>query len=680
MSLKMSEIVASFAPRITAAENTISSLEQTHDWEMQLQDHSAYSTSWGHGSYSWGLHIYVVYTGPGDVTWSWGGAFSSSKIFLGDGDDHVYGNLSSDKVHTGAGDDFIRGGAGNDELIGGDGDDTIYGDEGNDILFGGDGNDILYAGTGHCSIYFGTKVFPRMGLSENYYEDGDDVLYGGNGDDKLFDAGAGNNIFVGGKGYDFIHMGSGQNIVVVDPSVTEYYYYCDYVTGFSDDDLIYIPGLATHENALEEAGIYWREQYGGTTVFIKRDYSPDEVVIVLRQYTGLKLEHFGIKPSPVITPEPEPVTVPETFSVKVPPKPEEKQPESKTQEPASVKLTVGTENNDRIKGDDGNDMIAALQGDDWVHGQDGDDVLHGGDGTDNLYGGKGDDTLYGDGGDDQLRGGLGNDLLIGGDGSDIGFFVYSTKHLTEDVTADLTLKANRGKAHKKTLDNGEEVKFKQFWVDLNNNGIKDDGDEFDFYSGIERFLIHGGMGNDLIAGANGADTLIGHGGNDRLYGKGGDDFLKGDLGKDILHGGRGNDVLNGGYGNDVLKGGSGNDKLRGEFGNDVLKGGAGNDYLYAGDGRDILIGGSGNDIFIVTQASPLAQANVIRDFGKGDDRVGFGDNVSTVYVRQANGDTILQNSDADDAQVYAILKGYTGTLDEIDSTYNAADFTFVDIL
>lgn len=661
MSTKPSEFSAAIDSRLSSAEHTVSSLEKTHNWEIELQKHFAYQSGWGQGSYSWGLDIYVVDSSGNDITWSWGGAYASTKILLGGGDDHVYGNLGSDKVHTGAGDDFIRGGAGNDELLGGDGDDIIYGDEGNEILYGGAGNDTLYAGTGENSIYYGTKVFPRVGLSDNYYGDGDDVLFGGDGDDKLFDTGAGNNIFVGGKGFDIIHMGRGQNTVVVQPGVTENYYSYDFVAGFGDDDLIYIPGLAKYENALEEAGIYWREEIGGTSIYVKRADGPDEVVLFLEKYTGLKLENFGITPPPVITPEPEltPVTVTESVNVK-----------------------VGKKNDDVINGGDGTDFIYALEGNDWVHGRDGDDVLRGGDGEDRLYGGEGNDILYGGNGDDLLRGGLDSDLLIGGAGNDIGYFLYlnASANAVTQITADLTLKANRGKTVKKTLDNGEEASFKRFWVDANNDGIKDNN-EFDYYTGIEQFAIRGGLGNDIIVGANRTDDLDGSGGKDRLFGKGGDDRLKGGDGNDVLSGGRGNDVLYGGYGNDVLKGGSGNDKLHGDFGNDTLKGGAGNDYLYAGDGQDILIGGSGDHIFIVTQASPLDNADGIRDFGKGKDRIDFGDNVSTVYVRQVNGDTILQNSDADDAQVYAVLKGYTGTLDDIESTYDAAvDFTFVDIL
>jgi Ca2+-binding RTX toxin-like protein len=195
-------------------------------------------------------------------------------------------------------------------------------------------------------------------------------------------------------------------------------------------------------------------------------------------------------------------------------------------------------------------------------------------------------------------------------------------------------------------------------------------------------------GNDIVYGQDSNTehsniNIIWTGaGDDTIYGGNRQNRIDAGDGDDTIYGGKGDDQLYGGSGNDTLKGGAGDDELYGGSGNDTLKGGAGNDFLYAGSGKDILIGGSGDDIFIITEATALGEANIIRDFGKGNDRVNFGDGVSTVYVRQVNGDTILQNSDAADAQVYAVLKGYTGTLDNLESAYDYApplDFTFVEI-
>ena len=128
-------------------------MEYTHLWETKLFEHKGYQDGFGQDSHSWGYYHYDADFSGYDITLRWGSAYSSSKVFLGSGNDHVYGNIGNDKVHTGAGNDLISGGAGNDQLIGGDGDDIIYGDAGNDILFGGNGNDTLHFGTDVTSVY-----------------------------------------------------------------------------------------------------------------------------------------------------------------------------------------------------------------------------------------------------------------------------------------------------------------------------------------------------------------------------------------------------------------------------------------------------------------------------------------------------------------------------------------------
>ncbi|CAI8193470.1 MAG: Bifunctional hemolysin/adenylate cyclase [Alphaproteobacteria bacterium] len=706
MSISPSELAVNAAIHLGMAKEAISSLEYTHNWEMQLQGHGAYQTLWGHGTYLFGLQIYAVKTLGYDITYSWGSAYASSKVFLGSGDDQVFGNIGSDKVHTGAGDD---------QLIGGDGDDIIYGDEGNDILYGGAGDDTLYAGTGTNSIYYGTKVFPRSGIGENYYGDGDDILIGGDGDDKLIDKGAGNNIFVGGKGFDIIHMGSGQNVVVIDQTIGEDYYSYDFITGFGADDVLSLKGLSGDETSLEEVkaklGINWTELNGDTVLIALRENGPPEIIALLKNYIGLTLENFGINPPPVPTitfttstsvtptvaqppvePKPqtsEPVTtkvehtetdgkpVTKTKSVKITPesqttdkvtttvtlpktqtftdeqvftltlkKPAPSQPQKTKTDPASVTAIFGTDASDTISGTVGADLVRALKGKDLVRGGTGDDVIHGDEGNDNLYGDDGDDTLYGGAGNDNLRGGAGDDVLIGGDGdADIGFFLYS--NLVSDaqspvLTVDLNLKANGGRKFKKTPEgSNEEMTFHRFWVDLNNNGKKDDADEYDYYTGIENFFIRGGLGNDKITGAKGDDTLHGHRGNDTLKGKGGDDRL---------------------FGNE---------------GNDVLRGGAGNDILVGGEGRDIMHGGKGDDTFYIGDlAADLKLADIVKDYGKGDDSLSFVTGTHTVYVKKSGKDTILQDGRGDDAEIYAILQGYTDPLTDEDSN----GVTFVEIV
>ena len=655
-SLKLSAAVATSQARLTASEEAISSLEYTHDWEMQSQGHSASDTYRG----SWGLHMYVSDTTNYDVGWRWGTGYSSTKVFLGDGDDRIYGNLSSDKVHTGAGNDYIRGGAGNDQLLGGDGDDIIYGDEGNDILFGGNGNDTIYAGTGSTVRYYGTKVFPRVGLSDNYYSDGDDVLLGGDGDDTLIDTGTGNNVFAGGRGMDLIHMGRGQNVVVIDPAQSENYFGYDFITGFNSDDILSMPGLSGDEKSVLDVqfglDIYWVERDGDTIIYAGRGSAPDEIIAVLKDFTGLALENFGIvapepAPLPVVIEQVKAPTIPKPVIVEPEPQPQPKpEPTSEVtqvvepeEEAPAFNVITGTPASETIEGTEVADYISGLAGHDWVSGREGDDILRGGDGDDNIYGNTGDDVLYGDAGNDQLRGGEGSDYLIGGDGTDVGFFLY--ERAFDPIQTNLKLKANSGKQFKRTPEEGgEEGLYYRFWIDTNNNGRKDKGDEFDYYQGIENFALKGGSGNDRIIGADGSDDLRGAGGNDRLDGR------------------------------------DGGDRLNGGDGNDVLRGGNGDDILIGGAGRDKLIGGKGDDKFHLLETTVLRKADIIKDFTAGDELF-FGKSVDTVYARVSGKNTILQNGSGPDAEVYAVLKGYTETLTDSDASHSREfEFVYLDVV
>ncbi|MGE4404576.1 calcium-binding protein [Pseudomonas sp.] len=66
----------------------------------------------------------------------------------GDGTDRLYGGDGNDSLAGELGTDYLYGGNGNDVLLGGEGADNLYGEAGNDILEGGVGNDSLSGGTG----------------------------------------------------------------------------------------------------------------------------------------------------------------------------------------------------------------------------------------------------------------------------------------------------------------------------------------------------------------------------------------------------------------------------------------------------------------------------------------------------------------------------------------------------
>ena len=127
--------------------------------------------------------------------------------------------------------------------------------------------------------------------------------------------------------------------------------------------------------------------------------------------------------------------------------------------------------------------------------------------------------------------------------------------------------------------------------------------------------IGGTFGFDLLLGTPSNDTIRGFAGNDTIQGFGGNDQIFGDRENDLLAGNEGADKLSGGQGSDTIYGGQESDWMFGDRGNDLLVG---------GEGKDILTGGAGDDLFVIEKtsvASTIAQADVITDFGDGNDKI-----------------------------------------------------------
>ena len=127
--------------------------------------------------------------------------------------------------------------------------------------------------------------------------------------------------------------------------------------------------------------------------------------------------------------------------------------------------------------------------------------------------------------------------------------------------------------------------------------------------------IGGTFGFDLLLGTPSNDTIRGFAGNDTIQGFGGNDQIFGDRENDLLAGNEGADTLSGGQGSDTIYGGQESDWMFGDRGNDLLVG---------GEGKDILTGGAGDDLFVIEKtsvASTIAQADVITDFGDGNDKI-----------------------------------------------------------
>lgn len=257
---------------------------------------------------------------------------------------------------------------------------------------------------------------------------------------------------------------------------------------------------------------------------------------------------------------------------------------------------VVTYNSDSIDSD--HEGIAARV---FGRGTVGNDVLAV-DATGNMAGLAGDDRISGDARGNLIDGGAGNDRiadtaggadrLFGGAGDDVLF---------------------------------DSIGNNQFWGGVGNDQI---------LAGTGADVLNGGAGNDLMHGGGGVDTAVFALGVPVRVNLNLVDWQNTGEGKDRLvqienvTGGAGADALTGNGAANVLAGGAGNDVLAGGAGADVLVGGPGADVLVGGVGRDQMIGGAdaAADVFIFTaagQSAPGANADVIVDFHRGQDRIGL---------------------------------------------------------
>ncbi|WP_293124628.1 DUF192 domain-containing protein [Microcoleus sp. bin38.metabat.b11b12b14.051] len=151
--------------------------------------------------------------------------------------------------------------------------------------------------------------------------------------------------------------------------------------------------------------------------------------------------------------------------------------------------------------------------------------------------------------------------------------------------------------------------------------------------------ISGTFGFDFLLGSASSDTIRGLAGNDTIQGLAGNDLIFGDRDNDLLAGNEGADTLSGGQGSDTIYGGEGDDWINGDRGNDLLIG---------GEGKDILTGGAGDDLFVVEStraASTVAQADVITDFGSGNDKIVLTDGIkfSDLDISVSDNQTVMKD-------------------------------------
>ena len=154
--------------------------------------------------------------------------------------------------------------------------------------------------------------------------------------------------------------------------------------------------------------------------------------------------------------------------------------------------------------------------------------------------------------------------------------------------------------------------------------------------------IDGTFGFDFLLGSASSDTIRGLAGNDTIQGLGGNDLIFGDRDNDLLGGNEGADTLSGGQGSDTIYGGEGDDWINGDRGNDLLIG---------GEGKDILTGGAGDDLFVIestSAASTIAQADIITDFGNGNDKIVLTEGIkfSNLDISVSENQTVIKDKNS----------------------------------
>ncbi|MGF1524186.1 MAG: calcium-binding protein [Leptolyngbyaceae cyanobacterium] len=248
----------------------------------------------------------------------------------------------------------------------------------------------------------------------------------------------------------------------------------------------------------------------------------------------------------------------------------------------------GGAGNDIIRGRGGDDELRGQGGNDNIKGNNGNDTIRGGGGNDVIDGGNGDDDLLGNNGNDRFVGSTGNDTIIGDAGFDTADYSKLGAPITfsqagrifkgedgalgvdqlgrdfqfsfiEEVIADAAFKGNATNLGSNTLDNsgGSNISVAvdlqagdiTATVEIEIPGIPGVIDNIpagtEFTVAVENF--GNAFGTDQFA-----DTLLGDGDANLLVGGGGNDDLRGRGGNDVLVGGGGADTIRAGGGADTI--------------------------------------------------------------------------------------------------------------------------------
>lgn len=385
---------------------------------------------------------------------------------------------------------------------------NIYGSASNDIIeinsLASDKGLQVFGEGGNDTIRVSSEVTADATLDGG---DGNDLLLGGSGFDTLL-GGLGNDWLDGGDGYDMLIGGVGNDVYAFDDTLINQ---IDTVVEQVDEgtDLLHFASLET-----------------AVTANLTSDTS-----LATMAHRIVQTGNVG--------------------------------------QAANFENVNGGSANDTITGNAVNNVVYGNGGNDTIHGGDANDQLDGGDGNDLLNGGLGADVLVGGLGNDYLRGNAGNDLLDGGDGFNtlvggVGDDVYRFSNATVNQIDTIVELVGEGVD---TLD------FASLATAVTVNLTSDTS----LATMAQRIVQTGAAGQ-----AANLENVIGGLANDHITGNAASNLLWGHDGTDTLIGGDGNDIVLGGAGNDILKGISGRDLLIGGIGADLLQTGVDGSVMLSG--------------------------------------------------------------------------------------------------
>ena len=482
--------------------------------------------------------------------------FSGGVNFFGlEGNDVLRGGQSASYLRGDVGNDLLVGGAGNDQLLGDDGVDQLFGNGGDDYLEADVLDTAISGGTGANDVAFiigeatlvnltnatlqinGTN-FPNHGIESISFSGspGNDIVnastytgsvtFSGNGGSDFIHTGSGNDVVNGGGGADSIDTGAGDDTVVATTSVialnlgsgtNELTLYTSSGTVAISDAALDIDGRIVPTGSISRLTVYGQDAY---------------LAIDASGFSGF----------------------------------------------ATIWDNSPADN-----------VVKAGQGGSDIYAYSRHNAIFGGNGADNIYAYDGAASIAAGGGDDVIFVASTTTNVDAGGGTDR---VILTNGLAGIVTITDTQIVDNGVV--KSYAGIERLEFL--------GGATNDTFDASTFSGFIRIDDQGGD-NLILTGSGGSEIFLSAYFYSALnastvLGGSGDDVIHGGTGTNILSGGQGNDTILGGFGSDTIDGGAGNDYLSGGYGNDSIGGGIGDDILIGGDGDlDTLLGGTGADTF-----------------------------------------------------------------------------------